>query len=149
MPMYNLLCLFQKMPVVHICDDACTFVSHSLLRYPIEAEIAFGQKRGCFQKPNDTVEPLTNISCPDITPIELEQRKPNREAMLNPSQLVHPDVTNQTRYVLGTRFVNKFFKLFVPFWLFCQKWVHCIYPGFTISINKLQPLRIFLKVVFI
>ena len=83
------------MPVVHICDDACTYVSHCLLRYPIEAELAFGQKRGCFQKPDETKEPQKNISCPDITPIELDPRKPNREAMRNQSILVHPDVTHQ------------------------------------------------------
>ena len=93
------------MPVVHICDDACTYVSHCLLRYPIEAELAFGQKRGCFQKPDETKEPQKNISCPDITPIELDPRKPNREAMRNQSILVHPDVTHQTRYVLGTRYI--------------------------------------------
>ena len=93
------------MPVVHICDDACTFVSHSFLRYPVEAELAFGKTRGCFQKPDEKIPPNTDISCPDITPIELDKRVPNREAMNNPSPLVHPDVPSSTRYVLGTRFV--------------------------------------------
>ena len=91
------------MPVVHICDDACTYVSCSLQRYPVEAELAFGEKRGCFQMPKEEIPPKALISCPDIVPIQLDEREPNKDAMRNPSILVHPDVPTSTRYVLGTR----------------------------------------------
>ena len=98
----NLSYFYQKMPVVLTCDDACTYVAHSLLRYPIEAELAFGKTRGCYQKPSDDVPPSTDLSCPDIIPTEL-QSGVNRDAMLNQSILVHPDAPTSTRYVFGTR----------------------------------------------
>ena len=93
------------MPPVHVCDDACTFVSHSIQRYPVEAELAFGETRGCFEKPDDDLPPNTGLSCPEITPIEHSTREPNREAMLNASPLVHPDVPTGKRYVFCTRLV--------------------------------------------
>ena len=65
--------------------------------------MAFGETRGCFEKPSDEVPPSSGISCPDITPIELQPGPVNREAMLNPSNLVHPDIASSTRYVFGTR----------------------------------------------
>lgn len=92
------------MPVVHICDDACTLVCNTSHRYPVEAELAFGSTRGCFEKPREDLPP-NKISCPDIIPIEFDERVPNRDAMKNPSTLVHPDVSTSTRYVLGTRSV--------------------------------------------
>ena len=98
--------IFQKIPPLLICDDACTFVSHSLQRYPVEAQLAYGEKRGCFEKPQEDTLPQENISCPDITPIELSTREVNKEAMRNKSPLVHPDVSTSTRYVSGTRQVN-------------------------------------------
>ena len=61
------------------------------LRYPTVAEHAYGEsRRGCFENPSDTALPQNNIDCPDIIPVELEERDglPNREAMLNPSPLV-------------------------------------------------------------
>ena len=90
------------MPVVLICDDACTYVAHSMSRYPTVAELAFGKTRGCYQKPSDEVPPSTDLSCPDIIPTEL-QSEVNRDAMLNPSLVVHPDVSTSTRYCFGTR----------------------------------------------
>ena len=98
----TVLSLIQKMPVVLICDDPCTYVAHSLQRYPTEAELAFGKTHGCYEKPSEDVPPRTNISCPEITPIEL-QASTNRDAMKNDSILVHPDVSTSKRYVFGTR----------------------------------------------
>lgn len=70
------------------------------------AELAYGELKGCFQKPSDSVLPDTNISCPDITPVEYQDTEIiNRQAMLNGSQLIHPDVSTSRRYVSGTRFV--------------------------------------------
>ena len=66
--------------------------------------------------PSEDIAPRTGISCPDITPIELEDKPPNRQAMLNPSTLVHPDVATTKRYVLGTRLVS--FQLFSGFGCF-------------------------------
>lgn len=91
------------MPPLLVCDDACTFISHSLQRYPVKAELAYGEKRGCFEKPKDNTPPRKDISCPDILPIELSTTEVKREAMNNPSPLVHPDVMTSTRYVVGTR----------------------------------------------
>jgi hypothetical protein len=70
----------------------------------MEAELAYGKTRGCFEKPSDSVLPKTDISCPDIVPTEL-QTDINRDAMKNSSILVHPDVSTHTRYVFGTRSV--------------------------------------------
>ena len=86
-----------------VCDNPCTFVSLALQRYPVEADLMYGTKRGCFEEPKDDIPPNKNISCPDIIPIELSTEVPNREAMKNPSPLVHPDVSSLTRYVMGTR----------------------------------------------
>ena len=95
--------ILQKMPPLLICDDACTFVSHSLQRYPVTSELAYGEKRGCFEKPSEHNPPQKDISCPEILPIELSSREVNREAMNNLSSLIHPDVSTSTRYVSGTR----------------------------------------------
>ena len=89
-------------PICLVCDDPCTFVAHSFLHYPTEAELAYGDRRGCFQKPSDVVPPQSGISCPDLIPTEL-QSGTDRDAMLNPSQLVHPDALSPARYVFGTR----------------------------------------------
>ena len=92
------------MPVVMILDDPCTYVANSLQRYPTEAELAFGRTKGCYEKPSNVFPPNTNLTCPDIIPTELQSRS-DRDAMLNASILVHPDVQTSTRYVFGTRSV--------------------------------------------
>jgi hypothetical protein len=69
------------------------------------SEYAYGATKGCFEKPSNDVPPNSGISCPDITPIELSAEPVNKQAMRNPSQLVHPDVPTPMRYVSGTRFV--------------------------------------------
>ena len=96
------------MPVVHVCDDACTYVSHSLQRYPVEAELAFGETRGCFEKPDDDIPPTTGLSCPEITPIEHSTRVPNREAMLNPSPLGSSPLKQIEVWILSKHFVELF-----------------------------------------
>ena len=90
------------MPIALICDDACTFVCHTFQRYPAEAEIAFGETRGCYQLHSDDVPPDTGLSCKDIIPIEL-QSVSNRHAMENSNFLSHPDSESSKRYVFGTR----------------------------------------------
>lgn len=92
------------MPVVMIMDDPCTYVANSIHRYPTESELAFGKTRGCFEKPSNVLSPNAGLSCPDIIPTEM-QSKSERDAMLNASILVHPDVQTSTRYVFGTRSV--------------------------------------------
>ena len=71
----------------------------------MEAELAYGRTRGCFQKPKEDIPPKAEMSCPEITPIEFDTRETNRDAMKNQSNLIHPDVSTSTRYVLGTRLV--------------------------------------------
>ena len=92
----------QKMPIVHICDDPCTLVSHSLQRYPYEGELAFGKTRGCFELPSDDVPPTVGLSCPEIVPIEFQSQS-NRKAMEKYDFLLHPDSNSFKRYVFGTR----------------------------------------------
>ena len=102
-------------------------LSHSMLRYPVLAELVYGEFNGCFQKPSDSVLPDSNISCPDITPIEYQEKEMvNRQAMLNPSQLTHPDVSTSRRYVSGTRFVVLIFTL------------HCFDPSRLCALPELS-----------
>ena len=110
---------FRKSDPLLVCDDACTYVSHTLQRYPIVGQLAYGEKRGCFEKPQEDTLPQENISCPDITPIELSTTEVNREAMRNPSTLVHPDIATTTRYVSGTRQVNNCFMM-INCWKYVQ-----------------------------
>ena len=73
-------------------------------RYPVEGQLAYGEKRGCFEKPSEDSAPLKDISCPEIIPIELSTKDVNPAAMMNPSNLVHPDASTSSRYVSGTRY---------------------------------------------
>ena len=60
-------------------------------RYPSTAELAYGSsRRGCFENPDEQKAPQTGHDCPDIVPLEYEEREglPNHMAMENPSQLV-------------------------------------------------------------
>jgi len=95
-----------KLPILMICDDPCTLVSHSLVKNPSVAEPAYGSnRRGCFEDPDDTKDPSSNIDCPDILPVEFREdghyHDPN--SMKNPSQLVHPDARGTSRFVSGTK----------------------------------------------
>jgi hypothetical protein len=62
-----------------------------IFRYPSIAELAYGSsRRGCFENPNNTKPPTEGLDCPDIAPVEYEEREglPNPLAMNNSSQLV-------------------------------------------------------------
>ena len=68
-----------------------SFIRIIIFRYPSTAELAYGHsRRGCFENPNDTRPPKGDIECPDIFPVEYEERVglPNPLAMKNPSALV-------------------------------------------------------------
>ena len=68
-----------------------------LQRYPALSELAYGSsRRGCFENPDDVRPPSENLDCPDIAPLELEERDglPNPLAMKNPSQLVRAALSN-------------------------------------------------------
>ena len=67
------------------------------------SELAFGDYRGCFEKPSLKKDPTTEIDCPDVQPLTFSDNQGNREAMNNPSKLVHPDSTSLRKYCLGTR----------------------------------------------
>ena len=88
-----------------IADDSCAYVRYSLaqLENQEESKQAFGMYRGCFQTPSPTVEPSSNIDCPDIAPLTFSSSTVNREAMNDPNKLVHPDSTSLRKYCLGTR----------------------------------------------
>ena len=60
-------------------------------------------RRRCFENPSETEDPNTDIDCPDILPIELQENETNVAAIENPSQIHHPDSINQKRYIVGTR----------------------------------------------
>ena len=94
----------KKMPPLHICDDPCTFVSHSFIHYPFESLLTLGtERRGCFEPPSDELEPNTGIECTDILPIQLQENESNPAAMQSTCTRDHPDSTNEQRYVTGTR----------------------------------------------
>ena len=60
-------------------------------RYPDLAELAYGsERRGCFENPDEMKAPTSGIDCPDILPVEHEDRDGYHmpEAMENPSPLV-------------------------------------------------------------
>ena len=78
-------------------------MAHWFHKYPIEAELAFGSARGCFEMPSQDRPPSSGLSCPDIPPTELQTTEVNPGAMMNPSRLDHPDVQGTRRYVFGTR----------------------------------------------
>ena len=99
------------MPVILINDDSCTYVDHWFHRFPIEAELAFGSTRGCFERPSEDTHPTSGLSCPDILPTEIQTTPVNRDSMKNPSILDHPDVRTQQRYVFGTRLDNRILSL--------------------------------------
>ena len=86
-------------------DDPCTYVRHSILRYPNESRQIYGELKGCFEPPSATVKPNSSIDCPDITPLTLSDNTQtvNREAMNDNNPLIHPDSNNLTRYCLGTK----------------------------------------------
>ena len=64
---------------------------------------AFGVYKGCFQTPSATVEPDSDIDCPDVSPLTFSNSIVNREAMNDPNKLVHPDSSSLVKYCLGTR----------------------------------------------
>ena len=71
--------------------------------YASWSQEAFGEKHGCFEKPDSTRDPSKDIDCPDITPLKFSANKVNRDAMKVNNRLVHPDSPSLTRYCLGTR----------------------------------------------
>lgn len=42
----DLLFSLKKLPILAICDDACTLVQHIGHRFPVEAKIAYGDTKG-------------------------------------------------------------------------------------------------------
>ena len=89
-----------------LAPNMLSIFSHEKLKYPVMAKCAYGMTGGCFEMPSEIVPPKTGISCPDIIPIAFEVKPINKEAMLNESALVHPDVETSSRYILGTRFTS-------------------------------------------
>ena len=66
------------------------------------SELAFGQFHACFEKPCNNKDPADDIDCPDIAPLTYSNNLVNREAMRNPSRLVHPDSKSLVKYCMGT-----------------------------------------------
>ena len=83
----------------------CNYVNfrHSFLRYPEESKVAYGEKQGCFEKPDGSRTPRKNIDCPQITPLIYSDEVCNRDAMLEDNPLFHPDSSSLSRYCVGTR----------------------------------------------
>lgn len=101
---YDILNSLVKYPPVHLLDDACTYVRHSLTVDKVKGELAFGATHGCFEKPDMNKEPTKDVNCPALEPLSLSSADTtNRQAMLNPSPLVHPDVQGLCKFCFGTR----------------------------------------------
>lgn len=94
---YDIINSLKKVPVVHIMDDSCTFVRHSISSDKVLGEQAFGKSHGCFQMPSEEEEPSGDIDCPAIAPLSYSNSSTNREAMLDPNPLNHPDSRESTR----------------------------------------------------
>ena len=87
-----------------ICDDPCTLVQHIEHRDGTIAELAYGETKGCFEKPSHTKKPTKDIDCPDILPLAHQQNQNGNQSLMdNPSTLLHPDVVGSKRYIMGTR----------------------------------------------
>ena len=94
----------KKFPKLHVLDDACTFVSNSFIRYPLESQVSLGsERRGCFEPPSQTEEPNSNIDCPELVSIQSPDNITRYTNMNDDSQLVHPDSSNMDRFIMGTR----------------------------------------------
>ena len=86
-----------------LCQSQIIF-SHSFLKFPLESQISLGvDLRGCFEPPSETVLPKTNIDCQDILPIDHPENVTDEKAILDESQLLHPDCPTMQRYVMATR----------------------------------------------
>ena len=90
-------------PVLLICDDPCTLVSHMFCSESEFANLMFGSNKGCFEPPHKVNLPRTNIDCPEILPLSIYPRKPCPIALSDPTSKVHPISKNVLRKVLGTR----------------------------------------------
>lgn len=78
------------------------------MKYPIESQLSLNiDRRGCFETVSDTLDPTTDIDCPDIIPIEHSENVTDFRAMEVDSQLCHPDGSTVKRYVMGTRLQTK------------------------------------------
>ena len=102
---------FQKIPVILICDDSCTYCLHCKHRYPTLYEVAYGtDRKGCFENPDDNKPPSRGLDCPDIVPLEYEERPglPNHDAMKNPSQLVSESSKNSITQCILQRLQKSF-----------------------------------------
>ena len=112
---YDIINSLKKVPVVHIMDDSCTYVRHSISSDKIMGDQAFGKSHGCFEMPSEDKEPSTDVDCPAIEPLSFSTNISNREAMLDQNPLVHPDSKELTRYPRLKSFthftINKF-----PWW---------------------------------
>ena len=99
----DILFSLKKLPILTICDDSCTLLQHVEHRFPTEAKLAFGETKGCFEKPSNAKLPNTDIDCPEILPLAHQTKIPDKLLMDNPSILLHPDALSDRRYVMGTR----------------------------------------------
>jgi hypothetical protein len=66
--------------------------------------LAYGDTKGCFEKPSISQKPKKDIDCPDILPLaHVDNQNIDKAAMGNKSTLVHPDVKGTKRYIAGTK----------------------------------------------
>ena len=59
----NILHSFKKRPICVVCDDACTLAEYEMLHYPEDSERCLGDRKGCFQKPDEHIMPSLGIDC--------------------------------------------------------------------------------------
>ena len=99
----DLLLSMKKLPVLAVCDDACTLVQHIGHREGTIAWMAYGETQGCFEKPSFVEAPRTDIDCPAILPSAYNEQEVDSQAMTNPSPFVHPDTKDHRRFIMGTK----------------------------------------------
>ena len=44
----DLLFSLKRLPILAVCDDACTLVQHIEHRFPVESKIAYGETKGAL-----------------------------------------------------------------------------------------------------
>ena len=90
-------------PLLKIMDDPCTFIKHLFLSEPDFANVMFGSKHGCFEKPHKSKKPTSNSDFPDILPLSVYPRKMDENVLDLQDKSNHPISGKIERLVLGTK----------------------------------------------
>ena len=59
----NIVHSLKKRPILHILDDPCTLSEFERIHYPADSDVCLGERKGCFEKPSEHVDPTIGIDC--------------------------------------------------------------------------------------